>query len=502
MEKLFWRSCYIFIFTLLAILSAYEIGYTINNVVSIWPAAAVTYWAIRRYGLSGFIGTVLASYIHSIAWLGLPLFNFFIPIIGSLSAWAAVLVERHLNPRGDIFASSRSMLVFLTVGIGLFSLSFAIIGNTVVTLQFGIPWSVYGIGVWNWFLGDYTGCIMLAPLLLMLQLSYKQIIIEWRSALTELALSLLLLSIIFLVISSGIMKNYGDFSPMFLALPGAIFLSSRAASARICLCFFLFMISALMMTTIIGGNNEDNIALRTVQLYLTIVLICALILHSMRIERYDLIDKLANEREQLEMRVKERTAELAQQVLEKEDIVLQMEVLSRTDPLTGLYNRRYLGELASHDFKRCQRNNEQVSLCMLDIDFFKKVNDMHGHITGDSVLKEVAQILLTETRKNIDRVVRLGGEEFAILMPQTSLKLAKKVSERIRHKVATHHFKIGGVDSINVDFLTVTISIGVVQCSTMQSTIYTAIDSADKALYKAKHQGRNRVICDELSYIA
>ena len=497
-----WQTGFIFVVTLVAILSAYEVGYIVNNVVTIWPATAVIYWAIRHYGLSGFIGTALAGCIHSYAWLNFPLLNLLIPLSSSLCAWGAVLVERYFNPSGDIFDGSHNMLVFLTLGIGGFSLSSAIIGNILISVQFGVPWSAYGNGVWNWFLADYTGGIMLAPLLLILPLFHKQVVTEWRTAVIEAILSLLLLALITLVFLSGIMKNYGTFSPLFLALPGAIYMSTRGASARVCLCFFLFTVAALMMTVTLGGNTEDNVGLRTVQLYLTIVLVCGLILHSVRIERGKLIKKLADERRQLEIRVQERTAELSREVSEKKEIALKMEALARIDPLTKLYNRRYFAELAARDLIRGQRNKEPVSLCMLDIDYFKTINDTYGHPTGDSVLVELADILLAEIRHEIDSVVRLGGEEFAILMPQTPIKLAKEVCERIRHRVASHNFKVDEEAKIKPKQLLITISIGIIECPLLEDTIDSSISAADKALYQAKHEGRNCVVCGELSRVS
>jgi len=103
--------------------------------------------------------------------------------------------------------------------------------------------------------------------------------------------------------------------------------------------------------------------------------------------------------------------------------------------------------------------------------------------------RTVVQILLTDTRKGIDRVVSLGSEEFAILMPQIPLKLSKEVSERIRHRVATHNFKIGEVDKTKLEYLTITISIGIAECPITQRAIDASINVADKAWYEAKHQG-------------
>lgn len=496
------QTSFVFILTLITILAAYEVGYIVNNVVTIWPATAVIYCAIRQYNLPGFIWTTLAGCLHILFWLDLPSASILLPIASSFCAWAAVLLERHYNSEINIFKSSRNMIIFLTAGIGFFSLSAAIAGNLIITTIFSVSWDEFGVGVWNWFLADYTGGIMLAPLLIAMPVFYKEVLKEWRPAFIEICLSLFLLVFISLVFVSGIMKNYGTFSPIFLALPGAIYLSTKKASARLSLCFFIFMVGALMMVVGSDGNHEDNVGLRTVQLYLTIVLLTGLILHSYHVERAGLIKKLATERNQLEHRVTKRTSELAQEVFEKNELANEMKSLARRDPLTGLYNRRYFAELAMRDLKRCRRNHSSIFLCMLDIDFFKNINDTFGHPTGDSVLVEVADIMLKETRSDIDSVVRLGGEEFAILIPQTSLKHVSDISERIRKRIGNYKFPVQSNIDLKEAKVNVTISIGIAECVNSHETIEEALKSADRALYKAKQNGRNCIVVDKLSNIA
>jgi len=159
-----------------------------------------------------------------------------------------------------------------------------------------------------------------------------------------------------------------------------------------------------------------------------------------------------------------------------------------TDPLTNLYNRTFLQEFLEKKFLEAKRYNFPLSIAMIDIDFFKKINDTYGHLTGDCVLKELA-LLLKKAFRGSDIVARYGGEEFVIVMPFTDLNSACKKLEEFRGIVEKHKFCM--------ENLKVTISVGVAQLD-RENDIMTLIEKADKNLYEAKNSGRNRVICKEI----
>jgi len=165
----------------------------------------------------------------------------------------------------------------------------------------------------------------------------------------------------------------------------------------------------------------------------------------------------------------------------------RLEELSNTDGLTKLYNRRYFMELLELEFQRAQRYQAKFSFVMIDIDNFKNFNDSYGHLMGDSILYEIAQILQENLRVN-DVVGRYGGEEFALFMPETDLKGALVVAERYRKRIE---------DFVLVESerkLKVTISLGAAAYPNPQiGTVDDLIRLADNALYKAKRNGRNRV---------
>ncbi len=165
----------------------------------------------------------------------------------------------------------------------------------------------------------------------------------------------------------------------------------------------------------------------------------------------------------------------------------RLELLSITDGLTRLYNHRYLQDELARAFDESKRYQRPLSLAMIDIDFFKKINDTHGHATGDEVLKAVSK-LMSDSVRSTDLVARYGGEEFAVMMPETALDDALVFAEKIRSLLEAESI------STQAGPLSVTVSIGVT--SVPHSRVHSPkemVISADRALYRAKKSGRNRV---------
>lgn len=162
----------------------------------------------------------------------------------------------------------------------------------------------------------------------------------------------------------------------------------------------------------------------------------------------------------------------------------ELENLYITDRLTGVYNRVKLDEIIDKELKRRERYGTLCSIILIDIDYFKLVNDTHGHLVGDSILKEFAAIL-KENIRDTDYVGRWGGEEFMIISPQTDQSGALSLAQHLRANVEEFLFTTVGKK---------TASFGVATC-TEQDDIQSLIDNADKALYRAKESGRNQVIC-------
>ena len=161
--------------------------------------------------------------------------------------------------------------------------------------------------------------------------------------------------------------------------------------------------------------------------------------------------------------------------------------MSITDPLTGLHNRRYLEARLAEELNRSKRYDHPMSFMMIDIDDFKLYNDRSGHQAGDRALEITAQCLRSTLRK-VDVASRYGGEEFSILLPQTTLKEASAIADRLRRKIMATKFPHGDEQPMGA----VTVSIGLSAFSESLDSVEAIIRAADRALYHAKSHGKNR----------
>lgn len=164
----------------------------------------------------------------------------------------------------------------------------------------------------------------------------------------------------------------------------------------------------------------------------------------------------------------------------------QLREQANRDPLTGLYNRRYLDDSLQRELDRCAREGQPLSLLLIDLDHFKQINDRHGHAAGDEVLRQISALLLQNMRSS-DICCRWGGEEFLLVLPGLGLDAAAERAELCRRLVA-------GQGQGHEQAFAVTLSIGVAACTAEAGTAPAAlIERADRALYRAKAEGRNRV---------
>ncbi len=166
----------------------------------------------------------------------------------------------------------------------------------------------------------------------------------------------------------------------------------------------------------------------------------------------------------------------------------KLRLMATHDGLTGLLNHRMFQSKLEEESQRASRYGKQLAMLMIDIDFFKKVNDSYGHNVGDVVLKRVGALIEDQCR-NIDTVCRYGGEEMSVLLPETTLDEGVHAAERIRMHIEREAFEEAGVDGLKV-----TVSIGVSSFPDHAGTPIELAQSADKALYEAKEGGRNRVV--------
>jgi two-component system cell cycle response regulator len=174
----------------------------------------------------------------------------------------------------------------------------------------------------------------------------------------------------------------------------------------------------------------------------------------------------------------------------RDNMQLQIE-LAITDALTGLHNRRYMENHLATLIDQAVARAKPLSVLMIDIDHFKSINDSHGHEAGDEVLREFA-LRIKKSIRGIDLACRYGGEEFVVVIPETDMAVATMVAERLRRRIATEPFAIErGAATIPV-----TISIGIAAVAGRSDTAANVLKRADQALYRAKRDGRNRVVPD------
>jgi diguanylate cyclase (GGDEF)-like protein len=201
--------------------------------------------------------------------------------------------------------------------------------------------------------------------------------------------------------------------------------------------------------------------------------------HRMQENYKKLLEREVERNKILQKEVERRTEELSRANSALKQALEQVSILARTDALTGLFNRRYFDEQFELEMRRAERFNRPLSLVVLDLDRFKEVNDRHGHSTGDDVLRRFAELALRENRST-DVLARIGGEEFGLLLLGTCAEEAMIVAERLR-------------SAQEREGLLTTVSAGIAGVSRTRTTQAELFEEADRALYRAKQNGRNRI---------
>ncbi|MDW8136585.1 MAG: GGDEF domain-containing protein [Thermodesulfobacterium sp.] len=234
-----------------------------------------------------------------------------------------------------------------------------------------------------------------------------------------------------------------------------------------------------LIELILKGKDKMEIVLKGVRVKLEDKYL--LILEPYRLTYSELILKLSKLNEQLV----NITRELAKKNVQLSEALKTIKKINNTDPLTGILNRRAFLKILKREISLAKRHNLPLSLVMIDIDYFKKINDTYGHETGDYVLKSITKVIKKSIRQE-DLFARLGGEEFVLLLPHTNMEAAYKMSERLRQTIEKRQFK-----RIREK---ITASFGITEFSPLDN-FRLFLKRADEALYEAKKRGRNCCIC-------
>jgi diguanylate cyclase (GGDEF)-like protein len=213
---------------------------------------------------------------------------------------------------------------------------------------------------------------------------------------------------------------------------------------------------------------------------------------TLAVHSIDRAHNLADARAQL----RARGDELRRQLDEKRALEEQLREQTVRDPLTRLYNRRYLEPTLDRDLARCAREGRACSVILVDADHFKRINDTRGHATGDAVLIALARILSSAVRAG-DVACRYGGEEFLLLYPEMPAAVAVQRAEQVRRVIADAVIDVGGGEPLRV-----TASLGIATFPHDGTTAEALVSAADTALYQAKELGRNRVVASSAALLA
>lgn len=247
-------------------------------------------------------------------------------------------------------------------------------------------------------------------------------------------------------------------------------------------------LAALQAYSVLGTSIWTEYSLQIGSL-LEITLLSFALAHRLKLAQEANIRLQTAHAAELEDRVQARTLDLDRALLELTQANTRLHDLTVRDALTGIYNRQFLNERLPQIWRQAQRWHQAISVLMIDIDHFKHVNDHHGHAAGDQALKLVAEALAGQLGRPGDLAVRYGGEEFLALLPQTDIRGASHVAERLRQTVEALHCQI------NDQTIKLTVSIGVAQSiPTPHSRLEDLLHEADQLLYQAKRQGRNRCV--------
>jgi len=193
--------------------------------------------------------------------------------------------------------------------------------------------------------------------------------------------------------------------------------------------------------------------------------------------------------------IEEKNCKLEKIIKELKEKKEEISRLARLDGLTGVYNRRVFDENFDNEWSRCFRNKKEISMVMIDIDYFKQYNDTYGHLEGDDALKKVAKEIVKTVGRSYDEVFRYGGEEFVVLLPETDYQGAFFIAENIRKNIEKLKIEHSGSTILNY----LTISLGLSTCTPNdKNDKMSLLDVADKKLYEAKRGGKNKTIGKKL----
>jgi len=438
---------------------------------AVWPPSGIALAALLLLGTRVWPGVWLGAALVNLTVASSPFAALAIGSGNTVEALAgATLVRRYIADAAPYFDRVRNVVKFVAVA-ALCSTAAATIGVSSLALEGALPWPNFLANWGTWWHGDTAGIIIITPLILNWKLRHD---IVWSPAkkleAAGFAFSLLLTA--YLVFSNG--TRY--FSPLpltFLILPLIIWAAFRftrrevtTASAAVCFIAVWYTVEGQ------GPFAQEplNLSLLLLLAFTSTIVATGLMLSATVNERSRAMEKL-------------------------ERAMHHLREQASTDPLTGLSNRRHLWEFLLREWVRSRRNESALAVIMMDLDYFKRINDRFGHEAGDIVLTKIAALLKSQIRGS-DIASRFGGEEFALVLPDATLEAVQRRAEGIR--AAIHHLEL---EYRGQPLGKITASFGVALAPDHAGDPESLLRASDQALYDAKAAGRNRVVVCTAKYV-
>ncbi|MCD9460376.1 GGDEF domain-containing protein [Marinibactrum halimedae] len=469
------------------VMISHAIEFDTLDVTVIWPAGAATLWLFIRYGPVSIVPSFLGMELYHLFFMGGYELSF--PFL-TLANVIAVIMAGHVYLRygGSRYNISdmRSIMLLVFVAAIIQSVLASLLGNIVLSFFHDLPFSTSQKLFFRWINADITGIILCCPALISAT-SFQ----SWSPARSDYWPPFLVMLGVVLVMGgmvfSGFAQSLSQFPVVLLSMPACIWLALRRNTAAVMVCL-MGVITACLFLTVLSLDTFSEAEFIALQSYGAIIMTSCLLLHAIRTDRDNAIMALAQQKQHLEYTVQERTKELQQQIAETQKLAEELEQQAKTDYLTRLPNRRAFTEFAHKELQRSARYHEPLSLLLMDVDYFKRINDQFGHSVGDGALIALSKLLGDRIRENIDVLSRVGGEEFSVLLPNTDQPSAAEMAERLRQSVEQLEFEHEG------HRIVLTVSIGIA-CTKQADNFEKLVGLADKAMYRAKFNGRNRVEC-------
>lgn len=446
----------------LSLLLAIPPGYA----TAVWPPSGIALAALLLLGRRAWPGVWLGATLVNLTVASSPGIALIIGSGNTLEGLAGATLIRHLIGVPRRFERGREVVIFVAVAAASCAIA-ATVGITALAVRDAVPWPQFSLNWWTWWQGDITGILIVAPLLLNWSLRRAA---PWTPAKKAEAagFAFLLLAVSYLAFHHGDAAGSpaSSFSLTFAILPfmiwAALRFSQRVVTTAIAAsCAFAVYYAVDDMHSLPQASLNES--LLTLLAFISTMVVTGLVLSAVMEERKCAMDRLAR----------------ALDVLREE---------AMTDPLTGLYNRRYLVEFLQREWIRARRRDSSLGVIMIDLDHFKHVNDTFGHLAGDYVLTAVAGLLRIHIRSS-DIVCRYGGEEFALVLPDASLESVRRRAEDIQAAIARLDLTHG-----DARLGRITASLGVAMFPDHADGPDAVLQAADGALYAAKDAGRDRTI--------